>query len=249
LNITYVGHATTLIETDGIRLLTDPLLRRRVMHLQRKGMTLEPDLLEQIDAVLISHLHWDHLHLPSLRGFDPHTRLVVPVGSASLFRKEGFQEIEELPVGGVTQVGPVAVEGVHALHDGSRVFSKVTADSLGFIVHGKQTVYFAGDTDIFPEMASLIDQLDVALLPVWGWGPTLGAGHMNPYRAAMALKLLSPRVAIPIHWGTLFPIGFNLVGPSFLHKPPQDFARYARSFAPNVDVQIVEPGASAALGW
>ncbi len=218
------------------------------MHLQRKAVELEPALLQEVDAVLISHLHWDHLHLPSLRDLDPRTRLIVPAGSAALFKKEGFREIEELSVGGVTHVGPVAVEGVYALHDGSRVFSKVTAESLGFIIHGRRTVYFAGDTDIFPEMASLIDDLDVALLPVWGWGPTLGSGHMNPYRAAMALKLLSPKVAIPIHWGTLFPIGFNLVGPSFLRKPPQEFARFAESMAPDVEVQIIAPGGSAALG-
>ena len=218
------------------------------MHLQRKAVELEPALLHQVDAVLISHLHWDHLHLPSLRDLDPHTRLIVPAGSASLFKKEGFQEIEELPVGGVTHVGSVAVEGVYALHDGSRVFSKVTADSLGFIIHGRKTVYFAGDTDIFPEMAGLIDDLDIALLPVWGWGPTLGSGHMNPYRVAMALKLLSPKIAIPIHWGTLFPIGFNLVGPSFLRKPPQEFARFAESMAPDVEVRIIAPGVSTAFG-
>ena len=121
------------------------------------------------------------------------------------------------------------------------------SNSLGFIVHGKRSVYFAGDTDIFPEMANLVEHLDIALLPVWGWGPTLGSGHMNPYRAALALKLLLPKIAIPIHWGTLFPVGFNLVSPAFLHKPPHAFARFAETLAPDVKVRIVEPGGNVSL--
>lgn len=227
--------------------MTDPILRRRIMHLQRRSVNLKPDLLDRIDAVLISHLHWDHLHLPSLRDLSPKTRIIVPAGSAVLFKKAGFQEIEELAVGQKTSVGGVPVHGVYADHDGSRVFSRVSVDSLGYIVEGSRSVYFAGDTDLFPEMADLADQIDVALLPVWGWGPTLGSGHMNPYRAAQSLKLLAPKIAIPIHWGTLFPVGFNLVAPSFLHEPPRAFARFAQSLAPDVDIQIIEPGDSAAL--
>ena len=247
MKITYVGHATTLIETNGVRLLTDPILRRRILHLQRRSLNLEPDFFEQIDAVLISHLHWDHLHMPSLRVLNPRTRLIVPAGSGALFEKEGFQEVEELSINSRTEVGSISIEGVYAEHDGSRVFSKVKADCLGFIVHGERSVYFAGDTDIFPEMADLTAQLDIALLPVWGWGPTLGSGHMNPYRAALALKLLAPQIAIPIHWGTLFPVGFNLVSPAFLHEPPHAFARFAETLAPDVEVRIVEPGGNVSL--
>lgn len=247
MNITYIGHATTLIETGGVRLLTDPILRNRILHLQRKRVDLEPGWVEDIDAVLISHLHWDHLHLPSLRRLNPQTRLIVPAGSGVLFDKEGFQVIEEIAEGEQTTVGSLPIQAVYAEHDGSRIFSKVSAESLGYIIHGKQSVYFPGDTDIFPEMVDLADLLDVALMPVWGWGPTLGAGHMNPYRAAQALRLLAPDVAIPIHWGTLFPIGFNLVDPNFISGPPHEFATHASELAPDVKVRIIQPGEKLSL--
>ena len=75
-----------------------------------------------------------------------------------------------------------------------------------------------------------------------GWGPTLGTGHMDPQRAAEALQLLRPRMAMPIHWGTLHPLGMGWWQPNFLSMPPQRFAEHARLMAPKVDVQIVSPG-------
>ena len=73
------------------------------------------------------------------------------------------------------------------------------------MVAGTASVFFAGDTDLFDEMSGLVPKLDLALLPIWGWGPTIGPGHLDPGRAAEALTLLAPRLAVPIHWGTLRP--------------------------------------------
>ena len=81
---------------------------------------------------------------------------------------------------------------------------------------GGRSVYFAGDTDVFEEMADLAP-VDVALLPIWGWGPSMGPGHMDPARAAEAARLLDARVAIPIHWGTYFPIHLGS-GDARLHR-------------------------------
>ena len=89
--------------------------------------------------------------------------------------------------------------------------------------------------------------LDLALLPVWGWGPNLGGGHLDPERAARALELLKPGVAVPIHWGTLYPIGLGRFRRYLLHEPPRAFARHARRHAPEVEVRIVEPGDSTRL--
>lgn len=206
--ITYVGHATLLIEINGVRLLTDPLLRDRVGFLYRQGTPIKLIWKQlgykwlDIDAVLISHLHWDHVDLPSLHLLDRMTHLIVPRGGANLFAKLGFQHISELSVHERVQVGTISVEGTYAKHNGSRIPFIQSADCLGFLIHGDQQIYFAGDTDLFPEMATLSDDLDVALLPVWGWGPTLRGGHLDPYRAAQALTMLRPRIAIPIHWGT-----------------------------------------------
>ena len=85
--------------------------------------------------------------------------------------------------------------------------------SVGYAIEGEQSIAFLGDTDLFDEMAHLVPGLDVALVPVWGWGPTIGAGHLDPERAARAMQMLQPRIAIPIHWGTLAPITFRSPAP------------------------------------
>ena len=110
------------------------------------------------------------------------------------------------------------------------------------LIDGQPSVYFAGDTDVFPAMADWAGTLDLALLPVWGWGPTLGAGHMDPERAAEACQLLAPRLAIPIHWGTLYPMAVQHVSPGFLINPPRLFAEFVRRLAPQVAVHILQPG-------
>ncbi len=115
-------------------------------------------------------------------------------------------------------------------------------DCLGYLIDGLRRIYFTGDTDLFDGMADLSPALDVALLPVWGWGPTLGAGHLNPYRAAQALELLRPALAIPIHWGTYFPVGLRPLLPHLVRRPPHTFAQFAHQLAPDVEVRVLAPG-------
>jgi L-ascorbate metabolism protein UlaG (beta-lactamase superfamily) len=103
-------------------------------------------------------------------------------------------------------------------------------------------VYFPGDTDLFPEMAELAGVLDLALLPVWGWGPTIGPGHMDPERAAQAAAILRPRLAVPIHWGTFYPAGLRRVVPNPFETPGLAFAEAAARHAPGVEVRILAPG-------
>ena len=244
LRITYVGHATLLIEVDGVRLLTDPILRNQILHLRRSTSKVDQAWYKNIDAVLISHQHWDHLDFTSLKLLADSTQLLVPLGTGPMFERRGFQHVAELTAGESVSVRSVSIEATEAIHDGARFRFGPPADCLGFVVHGSYSVYFAGDTDLFPDMANLAGRLDVALLPVWGWGPTLGSGHLDPYRAAMALQMLEPRLAIPIHWGTLHPFGFNWLNPSFLSDPPRSFARHAASLAPEVIIQILPPGGS-----
>jgi L-ascorbate metabolism protein UlaG (beta-lactamase superfamily) len=247
-----VGHATVLIVQNGVRLLTDPILRNRVAVLQRtpsKDFDVAGfQVYQNVDAVLISHLHYDHLDLPSLRRLGIEKRLIVPPGSAGWLRKAGFQAVEELRVGETIQIGQVAVMATRAVHDAARHwFGRRAEYALGYLVQGSHRVYFPGDTDLFPEMVELSANLDLALMPVWGWGPTLGAGHLDPYRAAQALTLLQPRLAVPIHWGVLRPIGFGLLNPPFLSRPPLTFAALAAQLAPTVRVALLPPGGSLAL--
>jgi L-ascorbate metabolism protein UlaG (beta-lactamase superfamily) len=107
-------------------------------------------------------------------------------------------------------------------------------------------VYFAGDTARFDEMAELTD-LDVALVPIWGWGPSLGPGHMDPDQAAAAVALLRPRLAVPIHWGTFAPIGSGDGARGHVRDPAWRFAARVAERAPSVLVRVLAPGESVAL--
>lgn len=240
--LTYIGHATVLVEMDGVRLLTDPLLRNWVWHLRRQNKQVDKSWHTNIDAVLISHMHSDHLDLGSLKLLGKRTRMVVPVGVAGRLHKRGFENVEEIQIGQSVAVGRVMVTATQARHDGARFRFGRPADCVGYVISGSKSFYFAGDTDLFPEMADLTDSLDVALLPVWGWGPTLGVGHLDPYRAALALQLLQPKVAVPIHWGTFFPVGLNWFLPRFLADPPHTFSKFAARLASDVNIHVVHPG-------
>ena len=231
-----------LVELGGVRLLTDPVLRGRVAHLRRDGPS--PAAPRALDAVLISHLHHDHLDRASLRRLGGRPRLVAPRGAAKLLRRAGL-ELEELDAGEETDISGVRVLAVGAVHASRRwPVRGPEAEPLGYLISGGLSVYFAGDTDLFPEMAALAP-VDVALLPVAGWGPSLGPGHLDPERAARAAALLRPRVAIPIHWGTLRPV-LSRPGDWF-SGPGAEFAAQVAALAPEVDVRVLRPGESTSV--
>jgi L-ascorbate metabolism protein UlaG (beta-lactamase superfamily) len=242
--ITYVGHATVLVELGGVRVLTDPILRDRVLHLRRTAPSPPPDVVHGLDAVLVSHTHWDHLDLRSLDRVDRHVQLVVPRGAGSLLRRRGFVDVAEVEPGQRVRVGAVEVEATYAEHESGRGLLGARGPALGFVVSGSRRVYFAGDTDLFDGMRGLADALDVALLPVWGWGPRLPAGHLDPARAAEALTLLRPRLAIPIHWGTLRPV-FPRVDSQ--RRPAEEFRELAAGLAPETEVKVLRPGETLEL--
>lgn len=242
-SITYIGHATLLIEMDGVRILTDPILRSHVSGFIRRQTPL-PTGLSHIDLVLISHLHFDHFDMASLRLIGHNVQIAVPTGAGDYLKRNGFRHVREVNVGDRIQVGKVEVVTTPANHKGRRTPFRPQADCLGYLVHGSDVVYFAGDTDLFPEMNDFPNNLDLALMPVWGWGPTLGTGHMDPKRAAEALTLLQPRFAMPIHWGTFFPFGMRYSHGHLLAEPPHLFAHHARELAPQVEVKIINPGES-----
>jgi L-ascorbate metabolism protein UlaG (beta-lactamase superfamily) len=242
-SVRYVGHATVLIDVAGVKLLTDPLLRARVTHL-RRAVRVDPAVLRGVDAVLISHLHYDHLDLPSLQRLGRDMPVVAPHGAGSLIRrKAAVRNVVELREGEQIEVGSLTIRATHASHDTGRMPFGIKADPLGFLIEGGgRSVYFAGDTDLFEEMTGLAP-VAVALLPIWGWGPTMGPGHMDPVRAAQAAALLRAGVAIPIHWGTYFPIHMGVRGkPAFLDTPPAVFAEALQEYAPATELRVLAPG-------
>jgi L-ascorbate metabolism protein UlaG (beta-lactamase superfamily) len=232
-----------LVERGGVRLLTDPVLRGRVAHLRRHGPA--PEVPEDVDAVLVSHLHHDHLDVPSMRMLPNRPRVIAPRGAGDLIRGLGLT-VEELEAGEAAQVEGIRVEAVPATHDSRRLpLRGPRAEPLGFFIGGSPSVYFAGDTDVFPEMEELAP-VGVALLPVAGWGPKLGPGHMTPERAARAVALVRARVAVPIHWGTLHP-RLTRRG-AWFSSPGEQFAAQVAEVAPEAEVRVLRPGESTSVG-
>ena len=240
--VSYVGHGTVRIELDALAFLTDPLLRRRVGHL-RRAVPLDPRVTEGLAAILVSHGHHDHLDVPSLERLDRSVPVVVPRGLGRLLAKH-FESVLEVEEGEELSFGPVLLRVTPAEHDSRRHLGRLRASAVGYALLGSRSVYFAGDTGRFGGMQGLVPDLDVALLPIWGWGAKLGRGiHLDPASAANALRLLQPRIAVPIHWGTYLPLHRGLrTAPKFLSEPALAFVREAAVVAAEVDVRVLKPG-------
>ncbi len=247
--ITYVGHGTVLIESAGRRLLTDPLLRRWAGPLRRYTALPGPDVTGNLDAILLSHLHIDHVDVGSLRLLDRRTPVIVPAPGATTLGRLGFSDVREVATGDVVRFGPVTVEATPARHVVKRYPMLPVSDGVGFLVSGGHSVYYAGDTGPFTEMADIARLLDVALLPISGWGPTLNADeHLTPLAAARCLGLLQPALTVPVHWGTYYPPAMSRLWRGDPRRPALSYARYARVLSPGVAVRILEPGGAVELG-
>jgi L-ascorbate metabolism protein UlaG (beta-lactamase superfamily) len=266
VQITWWGHATTTIELAGTRILTDPLLSGRLAHLRRiGGPDPAPDAL-RADAVVISHLHGDHLHLPSLRRLPPSMRIVAPRGTARLIARAASSlsdQLEEIDLDGTVAVGPVTIRAVAAAHDHKRLpLSRHAAPALGFVLSGgpgdasddpadtaqaAETIWFAGDTGLFDAMGD-IGPVQVAVVPVGGWGPTLGEEHLDPTRAAEAVRRVGARDAVPIHFGTFWPMGLRRVQPAVYEKlflsPGRRFVDELERACPGTRAHLLQAGDS-----
>ena len=247
--INFLGHATALIEVDGTRLLTDPLLRPRISGLvHRHAALLEPPP-ERVNGVLISHLHHDHLDLPSLNILGKGTRVVVPRHGGALLRRAGFRNTLEVLPDTRFELNGLRLLATRAVHLGLRAPLGPWGGCVGFVVEATHRVYFAGDTQAFPSMSAL-GPIDIALMPIAGWGPVLGPGHMGPSAAVDALRLIRPRIVIPIHWGSLVPFGLHLREWSYLVRPPIEFVdRMRREARAEVKkrVRVLRPATVANL--
>lgn len=211
--------------------LTDPVLTARVAHLRRRrGPVPSGPRVLNPDVVLLSHLHADHTHLPSLRQLSSDVPIIVPTGAPDALpslRTVG-DRLLQVRAGDEVPIGNVSIRVVPADHDGRRWRrGPAVTSALGYVVTGDRRTYFAGDTDLYPDLGDWVSDIDLALLPVGGWGPTLGVGHMDPARAVLAAQEIAARHVVPIHFGTLWPIGFDRIRPARFFGPGGEFVALA----------------------
>jgi len=249
LDVLFVGHATVRLDVDGVRVVTDPLLRRSLGPLARHGPAPDPGLLDGTEVVLVSHGHPDHFDPWSLASIRSARLVVVPRGlgrDAARAVAGSRADVAEVRAGDVIRLPTLDIEAVPAAHWISPGAPR--AQPVGYVVQGRTRTYFAGDTGRFPGQARLAARADLALLPVWTWGPHLGPGHLGPRSAAELLHDLGAARAVPIHWGTLYPRRLHRVWGRPLREPGDRFAGYARELAPWADVRVLRPGESTDFG-
>ncbi|HLO36030.1 MAG TPA: MBL fold metallo-hydrolase, partial [Candidatus Deferrimicrobium sp.] len=249
LGLRYLGHASVLLDLPGLRILTDPFLRDRLGPLRRHGPLPEPGAIGPVGFVAISHAHPDHFDRDSLRALAGDPLVIVPRGMGGSVRRIGLRA-QEIVVGEtVSLAARWRITAVPARH--WRWPGTPGAATVGYLIEGpgRAGIYFAGDTAPFRGMRAFAERVDIALLPVGSWGPHLSPGHLSPRSAAEVARELRARVAVPIHWGTLYPSRLERLLGDRLTEPANRFVEWAARLAPDLDVRALEPGQATTIEW
>ncbi|HEY4187608.1 MAG TPA: MBL fold metallo-hydrolase [Polyangia bacterium] len=206
--LTRVGHATVMITTPQLRLITDPVLEHSLWGLPRaRAAAVDPADLDDVGLILISHAHRDHLSLSSLARFPRGATLVVPPLCGALVSSLGFTHVVELGVGQELALGDVRIVAVPARHPGARgLLDRKRRGANGYVIRAAgRTIYFAGDTGYFAGFLEVQRRFapDVALLPISGYQPApFREEHLSPLDAVYAFEDLGARILIPVSYGS-----------------------------------------------
>lgn len=251
VTVRWLGHASVVLDVGGARLLTDPLLRPHAGLLRRRGVAPRTQDWADPSAVLVSHLHHDHAEIGSLRLIGDAPVLAARANAHWLARHEvpsaiGLGATEWWTVPGTA----VRVRPVPALHAHRPMPHRPNAAHGFLIVAPGLRIWFAGDTEPFPQMRQLPDAaggpIDLALVPVGGWGPRLSGGHMDPAQAAAVCEMVGVRRAIPVHWGTLHAPVSRRLPPGWMDQGGPAFER-ALARRAQVEPVLLAPGEAVHL--
>jgi L-ascorbate metabolism protein UlaG (beta-lactamase superfamily) len=212
--VTFVGHASVMITTPGNRILIDPLLENSLFGVRRaKAAGVAPEDLADVDLVLVTHAHRDHLSRPSLARVPGSAPVVVPPHCQRLVRRAGLLKVEELEPGRGYRANDVEVTAVPVRHSGARGFGdSARRGACGYVVRTpRHSIYVAGDTGYFSGFVEIGRRFrpDIALLPISGYEPAaFREEHMSPLDAVYAFEDLGARVMIPTSYGS-FPLSYE----------------------------------------
>lgn len=207
MRITFVGHATMLVETEKCKFITDPLLVKRIARIGPKRKVpfrLENGALEDLEFITISHGHFDHLDIRSLRMIDRDVPVLCHPTLERIVRKTKHRVIpikwwEE------ADLSCAKVTAVPSQHFAGRPPFHYSQDYQGYVIECKMNFYHAGDTGmsrLFKRIGSRF-RIDIAFLPIGAYHPkSFRLNHLSPEDALDALEMMKASLLVPMHWGT-----------------------------------------------
>ena len=246
IGVTWLGHAGFLVQVGGMNIAIDPVWAlwlgpaKRVRHPSLRAADMPP-----IDLVLITHAHFDHLHLPSLRRIAAEQPVIVPKGVGALVKRCGFGRIVELDVWQRARYRGVNITLTPARHWGARMIHDTYRKFGGYLIeHEGRSLYHCGDSAMFDgfEEIGRRASIDTALMPIGAYDPPSGRPvHMNPEEALDAFEMVGAGSMVPMHYDT-FPISGEP-----LHEPAERLERatQARQFGDRV--RVLQEGESVAF--
>jgi len=256
IRVTYIGHATLLLEIGGKRILTDPnfdpALARILRRVAPPGVPI--DKLPMLDAILVTHAHADHMSFTSLGALPQNIPIFAPGPVQQWLRSAGYKQAEAINPGDALRLGNLTIHGTSAEHRGNRYGYDHwrSAANMYLLEAPDLACFFAGDTGLTDSTHHMVERilhptqrgLDLALLPIghapW-WKPRFRRGHLSSDDALTLFERLGARYLIPYHWGTFH----------HLTAGPFDAIKQLRSMLEQhprrEDVKVLEPGMTFAL--
>jgi L-ascorbate metabolism protein UlaG (beta-lactamase superfamily) len=247
VKITYVGHATCIVEMKGCKFITDPVLAKRIAWVGPKrkvGLRLDDGALDGLDFVTISHGHFDHLDKRSLCMLDKAVPVVSYPNLRGIVRRACHRNTVGIGWWESANVGGVGITAVPAFHFSVRPPFHYTKDYQGYVIEGERTVYHAGDCGMskYFEKIGKKFKIDVAMLPIGAYDPpSFREKHLAPEDALDAMEALGARLMIPIHWGT-----FSLSWEPF-DEPPRRLMEHAAKRGLTDRIRLLRPGESTVI--
>jgi L-ascorbate metabolism protein UlaG (beta-lactamase superfamily) len=241
VNITYIGHATVLVDTGSCKFITDPLLVRRIAWIGPKRkvpLQIQSGSLDDIDFITISHGHFDHLDLRSLKMIHQDVPVVCHPSLQRIVRKTKHKP---RPLGWweSTDINGIKITAVPAFHFSARPPFHFSVDYQGYIIEAEKTFYHAGDGGMnawYKEVGKRF-KTNIAFLPIGGYHPpSYRKLHLSPEDALDALVIMNADLLIPIHWGTF------ILSREPIDEPSKRLLEYAEKKGLQYRIKVIQPG-------